>query len=166
MRILVGLGTCGVAAGAEATYAAILEKTEPRSGSYRVGKTGCVGMCYREPLVELREDDGTRWQYGQMTPDRVDRLLEEHLGKGKPIEEWLVWTSGGKGKEKAFLDRQQRIVLRNCGVIDPESLEEYLEVGGYQALKRVLDRKDPDGLVKLIIESGLRGRGGRASSRG
>jgi len=117
-------------------------------------------MCYREPLVEVREDDGTRWQYGQMTPERVDRLLEEHVGKGEPIEEWLVWTSEGKGQEKAFLDRQQRIVLRNCGLIDPEKIEEYLAVGGYQALKRVLDRKDPDGLISLIIESGLRGRGG------
>ena len=160
MRILVGLGTCGVAAGAGATYAALLAKTGPRSGSCKVGKTGCVGMCYREPLVEVREDDGTRWQYGQMTPDRVDRLLEEHVGKGEPIEEWLVWTSEGKGQEKAFLDRQQRIVLRNCGLIDPEKIEEYLAVGGYQALKRVLDRKDPDGLISLIIESGLRGRGG------
>jgi NADH-quinone oxidoreductase subunit F len=117
-------------------------------------------MCYREPLVEVREDGGTRWQYGQMTPDRVDRLLEEHVGKGEPIEEWLVWTSEGKGQEKAFLDRQQRIVLRNCGVIDPEKIEEYLEVGGYQALERVLDRRDPDGLINVIIESGLRGRGG------
>jgi NADH:ubiquinone oxidoreductase, NADH-binding (51 kD) subunit len=117
-------------------------------------------MCYREPLVEVREDGGTRWQYGQMTPDRVDRLLEEHVGKGEPIEEWLVWTSEGKGQEKAFLDRQQRIVLRNCGVIDPEKIEEYLEVGGYQALESVLDRRDPDGLINVIIESGLRGRGG------
>ena len=97
MRILVGLGTCGVAAGAEATYAAIVEKTRPLNGSCKVEKTGCIGMCYREPLVELREDDGTRWQYGQMTPDRVDRLLEEHVGKGEPIEDWLVWSSDGKG---------------------------------------------------------------------
>ena len=110
--------------------------------------------------MELREDDGTRWQYGQMTPDRVDRLLEEHVGKGEPIEEWLVWTSDGKGKENSFLDRQQRIVLRNCGVIDPEKIEQYLEVGGYEALQGVLGRKDPDGLINLIIESGLRGRGG------
>ena len=160
MRILVGLGTCGVASGAGATYAAILAKAGPLDGGCRVEKTGCVGMCYREPLVEVREDDGTRWQYGQMTPDRVDRLLTEHIGKGEPIEEWLVWTSDGKGPETAFLDRQQRIVLRNCGVIDPEKIEEYLEAGGYRALKRVLERKDPDGLINVIIESGLRGRGG------
>ncbi|HQR29173.1 MAG TPA: NADH-quinone oxidoreductase subunit NuoF [Anaeromyxobacteraceae bacterium] len=160
MRSLVGRGRGGVAAGAGATYAALRARPELRGDGCTVGKTGCVGMCYREPLVELREDDGTRWQYGQMTPDRVDRLLEEHVGKGRPVEEWLVWTSGGKGPEKAFLDRQERIVLRNCGVIDPERIEEYLELGGYQALKEVLDRKDPDGLINLIIESGLRGRGG------
>jgi NADH-quinone oxidoreductase subunit F len=160
MRILVGLGTCGMAAGAAATYAAFLARTGTRGDSWKVGKTGCVGMCYREPLVEVRDDDGTRWQYGQMTPDRVDRLLEEHVGKGEPIEEWLVWTSEGQGSEKAFLDSQQRIVLRNCGLIDPEKIEEYLEVGGYEALRGVLDRKDPDGLINVIIESGLRGRGG------
>ena len=71
-----------------------------------------------------------------------------------------MWTSEGQGPEKAFLDSQQRIVLRNCGLIDPEKIEEYLEVGGYQALQSVLERKDPDGLINVIIESGLRGRGG------
>ena len=160
MRILVGLGTCGVAAGAGATYAALLAKVGPLDGGSRVEKTGCVGMCYREPLVELREDGGARWQYGQVTPDRVDRLLAEHVGKGEPVEEWLVWTSDGKGAENAFLDRQRRIVLRNCGVIDPESIEPYLEAGGYKALEAVLGRKDPEGLIALIVESGLRGRGG------
>jgi len=160
VKILVGLGTCGVAAGAGETYAAILAKAEPLDGRCTVAKTGCVGMCYREPLVEVRGDDGARWRYGKMTPDRVDRLLEEHVGKGEPVEEWLVWTSDGRGEEHAFLDRQERIVLRNCGTIDPERIEEYLEVGGYEALKGVLGRNDPDGLINVIIESGLRGRGG------
>ena len=160
MKILVGLGTCGVAAGAGATYAAILAKAATRDGLCRVEKTGCVGMCYREPLVEVREEGGARWQYGQMTPDRVERLFEEHVGSGEPIEEWLVWTSGGRGRERAFLDRQQRIVLRNCGVIDPENVDQYLEAGGYEALRTVLARKDPEGLINVIVESGLRGRGG------
>jgi len=82
------------------------------------------------------------------------------LPKGEPIEEWLVWTSEGRGREKGFLDSQRRIVLRNCGLIDPENIEEYLEAGGYQALQSVLERKDPDGLINTIVESGLRGRGG------
>ncbi|MCK6685213.1 MAG: NADH-quinone oxidoreductase subunit NuoF [Thermoanaerobaculia bacterium] len=160
MKILVGLGTCGIAAGAAATYAAVLSRTGPLDGSCRVEKTGCAGMCYREPLVEVRDDDGTRWQYGQITPARVDRLVSEHVVNGSPVTDWLVWTSGGKGQEQAFIDRQHRIVLENCGVIDPEKIEEYLEKGGYQALEKVLARKDPDGLIGQVIESGLRGRGG------
>lgn len=160
MRVLVGLGTCGMAAGAGATYAALLAATGTSDVRCKLGKTGCVGMCYCEPLVEVREDDGTRWQYGQVTPERAGRILEEHVGKGRPVEDWLVWTSEGKGREKAFLDRQRRIVLRNCGLIDPERIEDYLEVGGYGALREVLERKDPEGLINVIIESGLRGRGG------
>ena len=83
-------------------------------------------MCYREPLVEISNDDGERYQYGRMSPDRVDRLLEEHVQDGKLIEDWLVWTSGRAGSEQAYLARQKRIVLRNCGNIDPESIDDYL----------------------------------------
>ncbi|MDL1950114.1 NADH-quinone oxidoreductase subunit NuoF [Acidobacteria bacterium ACD] len=160
MRVLVGFGTCGVAAGAGATYEALLAKASPPDGGLRVEKTGCAGMCYREPLVELREEGGRRFQYGPVTPDRVDRLLAEHVGNGRPVEEWLVWASDGRGQESSFLDRQERIVLRNCGVIDPERIEEYLERDGYEALKGVLEKNDPEGLVQEVTESGLRGRGG------
>ena len=116
-------------------------------------------MCYREPIVELR--DGERChQYGGITADKVERLLREHVVEGRPIQEWLAWSSDGTGLEGAFLERQNRIVLRNCGRIDPESIEQYLEVGGYQALKQVLAEGDADGLINRVIESGLRGRGG------
>ena len=160
MKVLVGLGTCGVAAGAGATYDALVAGAGALGGRCRVEKTGCVGMCWREPLVEVRDDDGARWQYGPVTAERAGRLLEEHVGNGRPVEEWLVWSSGGAGSERAFLDRQQRIVLRHCGVIDPERIEPYLEAGGYRALEQVLARKDPEGLIAVIVESGLRGRGG------
>jgi len=160
MRILVGLGTCGVAAGAEATYSAILGRAAELGDACHVEKTGCVGMCYREPLVEVRGDDGARWQYGEVTPDKVERLLHEHVQGGQPIEDWLVWTSDGKGGERGFLDRQKRIVLRNCGVIDPEKIEQYLAVSGYEALRKVLADGNPEALIAEIVESGLRGRGG------
>jgi NADH-quinone oxidoreductase subunit F len=160
MRILVGLGTCGVAAGAERTYSAILGRASELGDACRVEKTGCIGMCYREPLVELRADDGARWQYGEVTPDKVERLLHEHVLGGQPIEDWLVWTSDGKGGERGFLDRQKRIVLRNCGVIDPERIEQYLAIGGYEALRKVLAAGNPEALIAEIVESGLRGRGG------
>jgi len=159
MKVLVGLGTCGIAAGAEETYRVLREGLAERAGLV-LEKAGCVGMCYREPLVEVRDDAGGRFTYGQLTADRVARLIDEHIGQGKPIEEWLVWTNNGIGSEKAFLDRQNRIVLRNCGQIDPERIDEYIEADGYKALKQVLDQNDPDGLINMIVESGLRGRGG------
>jgi len=160
MKILVGLGTCGIAAGAERSYEAIKAKVSSLDGKIALEKTGCIGMCYREPVVEVREDSGARWHYGALTHDKVDRLIQEHVVGGKPIGDWLVWGSGGAGSERTYLDRQNRIVLRNCGFINPESIDDYLSVGGYRGLEKVLKDKDPEGLVNLIVESGLRGRGG------
>ncbi len=160
MKILVGLGTCGIAAGAEETYRTLRERADNGGPRYELGKTGCIGMCYREPLVEVRDDDGRAWQYGGLTKDKVERLLSEHVAAGRPIAEWLVVSDVGPSPESAYLERQNRIVLRNCGRIDPESIDDYLAVEGYQALDRTLAEKDPEALINRIIESGLRGRGG------
>ena len=160
MKILVGLGTCGIAAGAEETYRALQAAAGNGGPRFELGRTGCLGMCYREPLVELLDDAGAVWQYGAMTKDRVERLLAEHVAGGSPIAEWLVWSDAGEGSEGAYLARQNRIVLRNCGRIDPEVIAEYEAAGGYQALRKVLQDKDPEGLINTIVESGLRGRGG------
>jgi NADH-quinone oxidoreductase subunit F len=160
MRILVGLGTCGIAAGAEATFRALREKAEAAGVPVRVEKTGCLGMCYREPLVEVQDDGGIHYRYGHLTSDKVDRLLEEHVRGGRPVAEWVVWSNNGIGTEKAFLERQHRIVLRNCGLIDPERIEQYIEAGGYKAFTETLERNDPDAVIQIMTESGLRGRGG------
>ncbi len=159
MKVLVGLGTCGIAAGAEETYRALKEKLPARDGLL-LEKAGCVGMCFREPLVEIREDSGARYQYGSLTGDKVGRLVEEHVIGGRPIGEWIVWTNDGIGSERDFIDRQLRIVLRNSGTIDPEKIEEYVAVDGYKALAQVLEQNDPEGVINTVIESGLRGRGG------
>ena len=160
MKIVVGLGTCGIAAGAEHTYAALAAAGGNGGPRFELEKSGCLGMCYREPLVEVRDDAGHNWHYGGMTQDRVARLLEEHVAGGAPVAEWLVLSDEGTGSETAFLARQNRIVLRNCGVINPESIDDYLAVEGYQALAKVLAEGNPDALINGIIESGLRGRGG------
>ncbi|PWB67301.1 MAG: NADH-quinone oxidoreductase subunit NuoF [Holophagae bacterium] len=160
MKILVGLSTCGIAAGAEAVYRALEEQLQPLDGAVRLEKTGCIGMCYREPLVEVRDSSGARFQYGNVTKDKVARLIDEHVRQGQAIDDWLVWTSAGAGAEAGFLDKQKRIVLRNCGTLNPEQIEDYVEAGGYQALEKVLAEKNPDALITEIIESGLRGRGG------
>jgi NADH-quinone oxidoreductase subunit F len=160
MKVLVGLGTCGIAAGAEATYNAILKRQLSGSLSFDLQKTGCIGMCYREPLVEVQSADGSRYQYGGVTPDRVDRLFTEHLEGGLPIEDWLVWSDDGRGSERAYFTNQTRIVLRNCGKVNPESIDDYLAASGYEALRKVLDGKDPEAVITTITDSGLRGRGG------
>jgi NADH-quinone oxidoreductase subunit F len=160
MRILVGLGTCGIAAGAEETYGVLREKLSSRDGGPTLEKTGCAGLCYIEPLVELQDGRGGRWIYGRMTKDKLDRLLDEHVDQGKVIPEWLVSGPEATGSEQAYLGRQNRIVLRNCGAINPEAIDDYASAGGYQALPKVLRENNPDGLINSIIESGLRGRGG------
>ncbi len=160
MKILVGLGTCGIAAGAEETYRALRGMRDAGSLAHEVGKTGCLGMCYREPLVEIREDAGARFIYGNVTQERLGRIVEEHVGAGRPVDEWLVWTDDGVGAEKPYIDRQRRIVLRNCGTIDPESIDDYLRADGYKALQKVLDAQNPEALIAEIVDSGLRGRGG------
>jgi NADH-quinone oxidoreductase subunit F len=159
-RVTVGLSTCGIAAGAEETFTALETKLAGLPDAPELQRTGCVGMCYQEPLVEIRNGDGVRYLYGRISPDKVGRLIDEHVGQGAPITDWLVWTSGGKGSDHAYLSRQHRIVLRNCGNIDPESIDEYIRTGGYLALQKVIEAKDPDRLVNVMIDSGLRGRGG------
>jgi NADH-quinone oxidoreductase subunit F len=116
-------------------------------------------MCYREPLVEVRMDDGRRLVYGGVGKDKVSELLDAARA-GRVLEDWLAWSDSGQGSEAAYLSRQDRIVLRNCGTIDPERIDDYLAAGGYEGLQKVLGEKDPDGLINMIVESGLRGRGG------
>ena len=159
-RVVVGLGTCGIAAGAEKTYDALAKHHAAGTAAFELDKTGCIGMCYREPLIEIRSEDGSRVQYGNVTADKVDRLLAEHVGEGRVIEDWVVWADDGRGTERAYFSRQTRIVLRNCGKINPEAIEDYLAADGYMALRAVLEQDDPDALISAIVDSGLRGRGG------
>jgi NADH-quinone oxidoreductase subunit F len=159
MKIVVGLGTCGVAAGAEQTHRALVERIAAAGLPHEVVQTGCIGMCYREPLVEVRDGESSV-HYGGLVAERVERLVAEHLVGGRVIDEWVVLSSARLAAEAGFLARQDRIVLRNCGLIDPEQIDDYLAVGGYEALRSVVASNDPDALVDEIVESGLRGRGG------
>ncbi len=88
-RIVVGMGTCGIAAGAREVMRAILEELARRDIEATVATTGCVGMCAQEPLVDV-EQAGTRVTYGKMTPERVPTLIEEHLIRGHIVADWVV----------------------------------------------------------------------------
>jgi len=132
----------------------------------RIVQTGCFGLCALGPVV-IVYPDGTF--YSQVTPDDVEEIVESHLLKGHIVER-LVYADTGKVKPKnpkyvtlketAFYRSQDRIVLRNCGVIDPENINEYIARDGYQALHKALNEMSPDDVIKCVSDSGLRGRGG------
>ncbi|MBN2559779.1 MAG: NADH-quinone oxidoreductase subunit NuoF [Phycisphaerae bacterium] len=161
-KILVGMSTCGLSAGARDTYEE-LERLFSGDTSHQLTLTGCIGMCYREPLVEVREDS-RRTIYGDVDPDRAREIVDKHLKNGTVIENYVVYTEDSSGRrggvEESFLAQQTRIVLRNCGVINPESIAEYIEGGGYEATRQALTTMTPEQIIETIKESGLRGRGG------
>jgi NADH-quinone oxidoreductase subunit F len=159
-KVVVGLGSCGIAAGGHKVRTALLEQLKAKKLPVDVAETGCVGMCYREVLIDVIDRQGQACTYGNMTPDRMPRLVDEHLSQGRTIDEWLVRADGRALPDDSFYAKQKRIVLRNCGAMDPERIEEYLARDGYQALKKALRTMTPLQVIEEVSTSGLRGRGG------
>ncbi|HSQ36013.1 MAG TPA: NADH-quinone oxidoreductase subunit NuoF [Candidatus Binatia bacterium] len=157
--IKVGLGTCGVSAGGEKVYTALKEEIARENIQVRLLETGCMGNCYQEVLVEVIDETGRSNMYGNVTPNKVKRILDEQVLNDKPIGEWIVKGTDAVS-EDTFFAKQKRIVLRNCGIIDPDSIDEYIASGGYQAIQKVLKEYTPEDVIEIILKSGLRGRGG------
>jgi NADH-quinone oxidoreductase subunit F len=163
VEIRIGLGSCGVASGGEPVRTALVQATE-RAGARAVVKTvGCNGMCHCEPMVEVVEPGGRVTLYGNVTADGAQRIARQHL---RPA--WLpTWAQPAAeppldrqtGPSASYLAKQKRIVLENCGEIDPLNIDDYLARAGYQALMKCQDLP-PDTVVEAIANSGLRGRGG------
>jgi len=91
--ITVGMGTCGIAAGAREVMRAILDGLAARGMDAHVTTVGCIGMCSKEPLVDVKRGDEPKITYGNVTPDMVPRIIDEHLGRGQVIEDWVVTRS-------------------------------------------------------------------------
>jgi NADH-quinone oxidoreductase subunit F len=155
--VTVGLGTCGISAGGEKVYKAFLDELKDRPNLFLLKETGCIGMCYREVLVEVLDIGGRSHVYGDVTPDKIGKIVEEDILSDRTIDEWLV---SGDGREKGFYENQVRIVLRNCGKIDPGSIGEYIQTGGYSAIQKVIKSMTPEKIIDEVITSGLKGRGG------
>jgi NADH-quinone oxidoreductase subunit F len=167
MEIKVGLATCGISAGGKAVFLKLQDEIAKKKLDVKLKETACMGMCYREVLVDVIGDDGIRWLYGEVTPDRVPRIIDEHVIGSRPVEEWVVLDGSGRQRpDNAYLAKQKRIVLRNCGIIDPDSIDEYIAAGGYKALEKVLRTMKPRDVIEEIKLSGLRGRGGAGFSTG
>ena len=163
-KIKVGLGTCGISAGGELVYEKIKEEIVNKNIDAELCETGCNGMCYEEVLVEV-EDDNESNLYSKVTVDRVGRIINEHLINNQPVKDWII-KSKDLCTEDSFLKKQTRIVLRNCGIINPSSIDEYIARDGYSSLRKVLKEYSPDQIIDIILKSGLRGRGGAGFSTG
>ncbi len=136
------------------------------SEEVKLVQTGCFGLCALGPVV-IVYPDGTF--YSRVTTDDVKEIVEEHLLKGRPVERLIYSDTGAEEvveaasvslNDTAFYKSQNRVVLRNCGVIDPESIEEYIAMDGYAALGKVLTEMKPEDVIQTVMDSGLRGRGG------
>ena len=131
----------------------------------KIVMTGCFGLCALGPIM-IVYPEGTF--YSMVTEDDIPEIVEEHLLKGRIVDR-LVYKDGVEHKDAAaasslsdtnFYKKQKRVALRNCGVINPENIEEYIAMDGYFALNKVLTEMTPDDVIKVILDSGLRGRGG------
>ena len=157
----VGVASCGIAAGAQKVYDYL--KTNVSDTSFEVRKVGCIGMCFNEPLVEVISGEDS-FIYGHVDEVKVGRIIDEHLKGGQPIKEWLVYSSKEVVGDSDYISKQTRILLKNSGAIDPESIDSYLSVGGYQGFYKALTSMTPEEVIQEIEKSGLRGRGGAGFS--
>jgi NADH-quinone oxidoreductase subunit F/NADP-reducing hydrogenase subunit HndC len=169
--LYVGAGTCGRAAGALDVRDAARRTLERLGLDARVVEVGCIGPCYLEPLLDVRLPGAARVSYGNVTPEIAERIVASHVGEGRPLPAFAVghFDDGGPAADGLdgiprffdlpMLKPQVRLVLRNCGFIDPESIDHYVARDGYLGLVRALEL-GPEGVIGEVREAGVRGRGG------
>jgi NADH-quinone oxidoreductase subunit F len=182
-RLAVGMGTCGAGNGAEAVFHAFADGIDKRGLDIQLARVGCFGFCAQEPLVNVWLPGRPLVILRRVQSNHVDEILDDVMMGNIPtslalckIEEWDHLTAQikyGNGysaipswRDVPFFKGQKKIVLRNCGLINPDDVEEYIAVGGYQSLYKVLIDNTPDMVIEQIKASKLRGRGGAGFSTG
>ena len=179
LYISVGAGTCGYAAGSAATLTAIHNELHRRGLTAVVSRVGCAGMCSYEPMVELQAKGRPRLSYGHAVAKAVPEVFAAYL-EDAPLRHGIVigevretvteidgaalhalsFVGTEDGQAIPFYQKQCRVLLSNCGLIEPESIDDYLAVGGYAALATALSEMTPEAVIEEVTASGLRGRGG------
>jgi NADH-quinone oxidoreductase subunit F len=158
VKVCMGLG--GIAAGAQQVLQVFSEKLKEKGISAKVGnqceshKVGCMGFCSKDVLVEVIFN-GQKTTYQSVKPGMVERIIKDHIIGGVPVKDWLAGA-----EYETFHQKQKKLVLSHCGQIDPEDIDAYLKVGGYQAAQKAFSSMLPEQIIKEIKESGLRGQGG------
>jgi len=149
--IKVGMATCGIAAGAQEIYDFLIEAVKKSKVDVEVRKCGCIGACYIEPIVEVKIQGLKPVTYSKVDIEAIKKIFEKHVLGKKVVTDYLIDEEGSS--------KQVRRVLRNCGIIDPESIDDYIGSDGYQGLIKALKSK-PEDIIETLKISGLRGRGG------
>ena len=157
-RIRVGLSTCGLAAGADAVYRALEAQIRQRSLPIDLQRTGCLGACHREPLVEVVRG-GTSSLYGPVRAEDVAALLADSTDPTRTVDPRLIISRRADYADYPFLGRQVKVTTQLCGRIDPYSLDDYLAHDGYAAFRMAL-KMTPDAIIQAVSDAHLRGRGG------
>jgi len=167
--IFVGTGTCGLGAGAGATVAEARAWVERTGADVDIVEVGCIGLCAAEPMLDVQLPGYQRVSFVRVTGDKVAALLDRALQGDFAVQSMLgqfrrdglaAWPDVPFIDEHPFFVHQRRWVLANCGIVDPESLDEYIARGGYRAFANVLRTRTREEVCELIDQSGLRGRGG------
>lgn len=163
-HVLICGGTGCTSSGSAAIEKALVSEIAKNglTEEVQVVKTGCFGLCALGPIM-IVYPEGTF--YSMVKEEDIPEIVEEHLLKGRVVTRLVyqetVTDNGIKSlQETAFYKKQNRVALRNCGVINPENIEEYIGENGYQALAKVLTEMTPEDVIQTILDSGLRGRGG------
>ncbi|MDD4051398.1 MAG: NADH-quinone oxidoreductase subunit NuoF [candidate division Zixibacteria bacterium] len=167
--IYIGTASCGRAAGAMDVLAGVEDALKENSLQAKIVEVGCIGPCYLEPLMDIALPGKPRISYANVTPDKARIIIKAYLLRGDPLPKTALGFIGEHDGEKydgipRFFDQpmlkpQVRIVLRNCGLIDPEDIDQYLANDGYIGLQKAL-AKGSEGVIAEVKEAGLRGRGG------
>jgi len=187
IRIGVGVGTCGLANGADKVLESVRNEVKKQGLDFVVRGTGCIGFCQVEPLVDVLVPGLPRVFYHHMSPEK-SRELVQALAKGDFRPDWALMrldqdrllmekerklTGKLNGlaqvpmfEELPFFKSQQKVALRNCGFINPHDIDDYLATGGYSFLAKALTSMEPDEIIDWVEKSGLRGRGGGGFSTG
>jgi NADH-quinone oxidoreductase subunit F len=171
-RILVGAATCGRASGAYRIIDSIKETLNEFNIEASISEVGCIGTCYAEPMASIAKPGQPQVYYGFLTPESVSQIVENYLVHNNPCPDLALGTVGEKPIENIpllfelpMLRPQVRVVLRNCGIIDPQNINHYIANNGYSGFIKSL-KMTPEKVIEEIKSSGLRGRGGAGFSTG
>jgi NADH:ubiquinone oxidoreductase subunit F (NADH-binding)/(2Fe-2S) ferredoxin/NAD-dependent dihydropyrimidine dehydrogenase PreA subunit len=166
LLIFVGTATCGRSAGALDTLEVFHRELKSRNIDAEIIETGCLGLCYAEPVVGIVKPGRPNIWYRNVSPERAKELIEGYLVKGDPLADYALGSTEGSVEGIPYLfdlptlKPQVRRVLWNCGFIDPTNIDHYMTSGGYEALQKAVFEMGPEEVINEVKRSGLRGLGG------